>query len=277
MGDGLFKQLTSVEKVVAIVSAIALSFTTWRANTIQNRVTEQQAAINELKQRQELDLTAKKQNNELTEEIFKEFVGAITDANSPALARLSRLEGVLVLTYAIGDPRQQEGMGRAVKSAIERLDVSPHSETATRVTEATFDADELVLNAVAQQRMPVTAQTLPANGGAVHWGNYDFDVFWCAGVPESSELESRAKQVTGLRALDASASGRWRTRPLPKMINERAGYGVSGYQIRFSGEDERVLAQALKSQIETTFAGKTVVLEPSGQRTPWYLSVFLCP
>jgi hypothetical protein len=269
-----------VEKVIALIGAGGLAYTTVSANLIQNDLTTQRGQIEQVAKEQERQIQvrkdereASKQQNELTQQIFQEFVKAITDKDTEAGRQLDRLEGVLVLTYAIPEPRQQEGMGRAVQKAMERIKAP---EVATRVKAATFDAEELVARAAAEQRIPEVTNTPPADSGAVRWSNYDFDVFWCEGVPASAELQKRAADILALKSLDPTATGRWRPRPLPESVNDRPGYGISGNQIRYSSADEKRLAELLKAKIEAKFPPMTVDLVATSQNTPWYLSVFVC-
>lgn len=281
MASGLFEQLNVVEKAIAAVSAAGLAYTTLSAGFIQNDLSKQKIQLDQVaaEQQRQIELRkedreSSKQQNELTREIFGEFVKAITDQNTAAAERLDRLEGVLVLTYAIPEPRQQEGMGRAVLKAMERIQ-SPQLES--RVKEASFDAEELVARAAADQRPVTLPKNPPADQTDLRWRNYDFDVFWCEGLPQSPALRARAGEILTLKALDPKASGRWQPRPLPASVNKRPGYSIAGYQIRYSSPDEKPLAEALKSQIEGKFPPTTVALMPTSQNTPWYLSVFVCP
>lgn len=292
MSQGLFEQLNLVEKLIAVAGAAGLAFTGFTANTIQNELNAQKvqleaqkAQLDELAKRQELELQLRKdtrdaarQGNELTKTIFDEFVKAITDQATPVAQRIDRLEGVLVLTYAIPDSRQQEGMGRAVQRAMERIRPADNSADALRLAAAKFDAEELVVRASNQQReAPAQAPARPAAGTRAAWSNYDFDVFYCDGVPGADQLRQQAEAVIALRALDPKASGRWRVRPLPPAVNTRPGYQVSGYQVRYSSADEKPLADALQAELTSQLKLADVKVQPTAFQTPWYLSVFICP
>ncbi|MBS0345959.1 MAG: hypothetical protein JSR69_05805 [Proteobacteria bacterium] len=283
MADGMFDKLNVIEKVVAVVSAAALGFTTFSANNIENKVSVQKMQLDEVSRRQELDLQARKesrdsvrQGNELTKTIFDEFVKAITDQATPIPQRIDRLEGVLVLTYAIPDPRQQEGMGRAVMSAMDRIRLPESSFEGPRLAAAKFDAEELVTRARNEQRKE-DAPAPAVEGKQVTWSNYDFDVFYCDGIDNSEKLKAEAASVINLKALDAKASGRWRVRPLPMEVNARPGYRVSGNEIRYSSSDEKPLADLLqKNMTDKKLNIPGVQVRATSQQTRWYISVFLC-
>lgn len=292
MSQGLFEQLNLAEKVIAVAGAAGLAFTTFTANTIQNEVNAQKvqldaqkAQLDEVAKRQELELQARKdsreaarQSNELTKTIFDEFVKAITDQTTPVPQRIDRLEGVLVLTYAIPEPRQQEGMGRAVQRAMERIRLPDDSPEAPRLAAAKFDAEELVVRASGEQRtVAAPPPAKPAVDSRIAWSNYDFDVFYCDDRPATEALRKEAEAVIALKALDPKANGRWRIRPLPAAVNARPGYQVNGYQIRYSSADEKPLADALQAQMSGPLKLPDVRVQATSFQTPWYVSVFLCP
>lgn len=279
----LMDRLSTAEKLISAIGAAALALVTIYGNMTQTELSRQNAAIEALAKRQEIDLQERKesreadrQQNELTREIFGEFVKAITDKNTNHEERLDRLEGVMVLTYAIPDPHQQEGMARAVQKSIDRLKPQGNGAFANRVDAASFDAEELLVRASSEQKLPPPVSTAPVEKNAARWSNYDFDIFWCEGVDNAARYRGQAAAISAFKAEDKEASGRWRSRPLPTSVNARPGYQVNGFEIRTSSSDEVPLAEALKKKIESAYPGTRVSIRQTTQNTPWYLSVFVC-
>ncbi len=112
-------------------------------------------------------------------------------------------------------------------------------------------------------------------GTGFKWEDWDYDVFWC----EKSGPLARAQAEAIVAAMKGQgAAGRLRVRPLAEVINDRPGYGVSGYIIRRDAGEEKQ-ADALQQLAEKTLfrAQAKFSIEPSGQATRWYLSAFVCP
>lgn len=133
----------------------------------------------------------------------------------------------------------------------------------------------------AEERFKSNLAVVPTKQAAVSashaWGEWDFDIFWCA----SSGAPAKAQAVSIAERLDAEgAKGRIRVRELPESINARTGYQIDGYAIRMNG-NEGETATALKDLAEKALANAgapgTFVLGVSNQSTPWYISAFLCP
>lgn len=109
------------------------------------------------------------------------------------------------------------------------------------------------------------------------WQQWDIDLFWCSTSGE------QAKTDAGLIAeqlLAEDASGRIRIRELPESINAKSGYQIDGYAIRYSS-DELQVAKALQYLSDNVLSSQQAKgrfnLTLTTQKTPWYLSVFLCP
>ncbi|GAB3387545.1 hypothetical protein [Lysobacter fragariae] len=279
------EQLNTAEKFIAVVAAAGLGFTTFQSNRIQNDVSQQnrdmdaqKAVIEQLSRRQELELARSEKQNALTHQIFQEFVAAVTDRESDPAARIDRLGGVLVLTYAIPDPLQKEGMGNAITQAINRLSTS--GVNPERVAAVSFDAQELLVRATIEQKID-PPPTAPAQnnlaGNDARWSNYDFDVFYCDQTADTPRLKGIAGEMLDFKLADKDAVGRWRVRPLPVGVNQRPGYNVRGAEVRYSSADEKPLAERLKGLFEKRYPGLTMTLKPASQNTPWYLSAFVCP
>lgn len=111
------------------------------------------------------------------------------------------------------------------------------------------------------------------------WGDWDFDIFWCAG---SGDAAKRQADLIGRQLLAEGSKGRIRVRELPESINAKAGYQISGYAIRRNNNKrETETAGALKNLAETVLdkngVKATFSISVSYQSTPWYVSVFVCP
>jgi len=66
-------------------------------------------------------------------------------------------------------------------------------------------------------------------------------------------------------------------RALPVSINLRQGYRVAGYEIRYEGS-ELLRAEEVRRRLDRFDApGRAFHLVPVSNRTPNYLSVFVCP
>ncbi len=110
---------------------------------------------------------------------------------------------------------------------------------------------------------------------SIPWGDWDFDIFWCAGGGLNAEND--ANKIRAWLQRDG-AQGRIRTRILPSSINQQAGYKVKGYEIRRSTE-EAGMANRLETFLRNIEGvGKYPwVQRTTTQNTPWYISVFICP
>ena len=282
---GLLDRITVTERVVALLSALAIAWTTFQSNTIASAVSQQAAQLSAVKQAQDIEidrlksiLERREADVDLTHKIYDEFVEAIVDEKSNDVVRIDRLHAVLVLTAAIPDAQQREGMARAVKGAIERS--PPQTEQVRQLVEAaTFDAETAIARAGADQKAYQDSAGSPLSpaSNVPRWSNYDFDIFWCEAGSDSALRREQADEIARLRAADPSASGNWRVRPLPEHVNTRVGYQISGHQIRYSSDDELPFAEALRRQIMDKVDGVDPKIVRTGQESKWYLSVFVCP
>lgn len=109
------------------------------------------------------------------------------------------------------------------------------------------------------------------------WEDWDYDIFWCERSGES------AKDQAGLIANQLKAegaNGKIRVRELPASVNAKSGYKVSGYTIRM-GKSEIKQGNALKKMSEHILSDQGYTaefnLQPTRQKTRWYLSAYVCP
>jgi hypothetical protein len=118
-------------------------------------------------------------------------------------------------------------------------------------------------------------KALDSAAAGFKWEDWDYDIFWC----EKSGPSARAQAEAIVAAMkQQGAAGRLRVRPLAEVINDRPGYGISGYVIRRDTGEEKQ-AEALQQLAEKTLVRTQAkfTVEPSGQATRWYLSAFVCP
>jgi len=113
----------------------------------------------------------------------------------------------------------------------------------------------------------------PATGTT--WGNWDFDLFYC----EGSRLGQEKAETVLVMLKSDGAAGRIRVRLLPESVNQRSGYGVSGYQIRANANQrEQEIAGKLKAMADTTLnPPASFKITKTTQETKWYVSAFFCP
>jgi hypothetical protein len=112
-----------------------------------------------------------------------------------------------------------------------------------------------------------------ARAAGTRTGTARIDLFWCekSGAPAQRVMQEVAKNLR--------RAGLARVRSLPATVNDRPGYYVWGYQVRFEANeqgDAEKLRNAMLSAMPA--AGKTsVTLVPVSSPTPGYLSAFACP
>lgn len=141
----------------------------------------------------------------------------------------------------------------------------------TRQTQL-FDKETRELEVVQSSKAapPVAAGT---SAEEFDWSRWDVDVFWCATSGAAAEGEAEAI-VQALR--ERGANGRLRARELPARVNERTSYGISGYEVRM-GEGEEVPARILSELGVEIVPGAEFRRVRVAQKSPGYVSVFLCP
>lgn len=292
--SGIIDSMSLAERFVALLAAGGLAFTTLQANTIKNSVEHQKSDIEKIASAQKIEIEFRKdqrdqqkQENDLTLEVYKEFISAIKEQTADANTRMDRLSAVLVLTSIISNLEQRQGMAGAVQQSIDRLKLND-PKTIARAEALRFDAEQVIVQAKAEQKPGIEAQftnnddpdetktTTASAYKSPAWDNYDFDIFWCEEQAETLQFRERAEKIATLKSRDPNATGRWRARPLPASVNARSGYQIKGTQIRISSSDEHTLAESLKTVLAKESLGGAVSIRSTSQETPWYLSVFVC-
>jgi hypothetical protein len=244
------------EKVIAglsTVSTILLAWIGWittgQRDAIERSVKNSQLALDQ--QAEERQRVAGQRDVNL--KVYDAVVNAIQDSSQ------RRQEIARSLVYAmVPDTTLQQGFLEALRQegvpAVRRVIAS----------DLAFD------DSTSQAR--TAAQAAPASAGVQR-----VDLFWCekSGRPAQTLMEEVARNLT--RA--GFASGSARVRSLPTTVNERPGYYVWGYQVRFEAV-ERADAEKIRDVMRKAIPGtgeKTVTLVPKSAQTRGYISAFACP
>lgn len=130
-----------------------------------------------------------------------------------------------------------------------------------------------------QTQIKVSPDTQGTVSPSYQWGDWDFDIFWCAGSGSAAKEQA---DLIGKQLIAEGSKGRIRVRELPESINAKAGYQISGYVIRRNNnKQETEAAGALKNLAESVLdkngVKATFSVGISYQSTPWYVSAFVCP
>jgi len=115
-----------------------------------------------------------------------------------------------------------------------------------------------------------------ADAGVLRWADWDFDLFYCEASPPLAKSQADALASA---MIDDGAKGRIRVRPLSASKNAESAYQINGYAI-YGSDDETAMTQKLAAFARTTIgSGNGVAFEVkrTSQRSPWYISAFLCP
>jgi hypothetical protein len=295
---------------VALAGSALLVFQTWqtiqanrRTAALEVRLKDVEAQLKQAESRRaDVGQTAT-----LTKEVLGEFRNVLSASDEIRAGQLT-LASAFALTIpdpqvragflAAAEELNQQALARARAAVISASAAAPpaqrqEAQEKVAALEATvFSLQQAQVQAEAETRGPAP-ETPAADAAAVspgsraRWSNYDFDIFWCDGVSNAASNRAIAERLALLRAADADASGRWRVRALPALTNQRAGYRVRGYEIRWSSPDEKPLADRFAAAANAVLAagpgrpaldaGGRMVARGASQVTPWYLSAFVCP
>jgi hypothetical protein len=235
--EGLSKTLLAV---LALVPAIATAITGFLAWRVSSEVESVKAELQQIESQRAFDL-----------EIYK--------AVKEALAGSAKDQQVaLALVVSIG----QEPLRSALLGTLE---------------EAPTAAPEIVAQA-RSYRMPEKAAASQPQGsaaGAPAWADWDFDLFYCEASP--AWAKSQADELASAMVADG-AKGRIRVRPLSAGKNQESAYRINGYALNRS-DDESAMADKLAAFARSALpnGGISFDVKRTSQRSPWYISAFLCP
>lgn len=174
-------------------------------------------------------------------------------------------------------PRDEEALRVLVESLAEDpfryklLSVLAVGSATESGKQAAADSSNFFREEAALKSRPLDPTSRPAPSSNIQsLANYDIDIFYCAEKGPSSE--SVARQIAGLK--QSEETGRWRVRALPETINQQPGYGIRSNEVRYNIPEEMPQAELVVKRLRET--GIQATLRATAQKTPWYLSVFVC-
>ena len=235
--------------VVTALTAVLAVILTFKTNDVQNDLKAREGEITLL--------TEQRHDRERQEAINFRIYDAVKASLEVANAKQQEVAKALVIAMADSSLREPllRVLGEEGEAAV-RQDV--HRVLAA---ESQFSAAQSLVE------RPVHGMTGTPSGLV-------FDVFWCEGL--GAEGEGRATAFAS--QIRERFGGTARVRMLPRSINLRPGYWVSGNEIRYDA-DEEPLANRLKELLDPKLPSGgpfTTRRVSSANRTPNYLSIFLC-
>ena len=254
--------------VVTLITATFAGFASYTADKVKTQIENQRQILES--QKMEIEkLTAtrnvKKLDEDLTFRIYDTVVKSLAGSEKEQKAA-----STMVMVFMTDEPARSGFLQLFEKSAS-----TPElkSEIAKVLTEERrFNEEQAAVRSTAAKPPTTGASSSGSGGGSSAWGNWDVDVFWC-----ERTADARSQADTLVMALKGEgAKGRVRSRMLPASVNAQTSYGARGLEIRYDS-NETQQARVLQQLAEKTFSGSSFTLRQSGQGTPWYLSVFMCP
>ncbi|MEG0858457.1 MAG: hypothetical protein RSG92_03990 [Pseudomonas sp.] len=175
------------------------------------------------------------------------------------------------------------GSGGAVSASV-KADAQQTAEVLKYVGSLARDNNEVYAETEAQTAAPGTA--VDAETGQL-LKKYRIVIFSCQSTTNRQMEEAQASAArTLVNELESSAEIRpleikWSTKVVPEALNAAPGYSIRTNQIRFNPSDaEDAPSLALKTILESMPTAKALGVSferrAVSQRTPSYLSVFLC-
>jgi len=226
---------------LALVPAIATAITGFLAWQVNSEVESVRVELNRIESQRAFDL-----------EIYRAVKEALTGSAKDQ-------QVALALVVSIG----QEPLRSALLGTLE---------------EAPSAAPEIVAQA-RSYRMPEQeggSRPQASAAGTPAWADWDFDLFYCEASP--AWAREQADELASAMAADG-ANGRIRVRPLSASKNREPAYQINGYAL-YRSDEEAAMAQKLATFAQTALgngAGVSFEVKRTSQRSPWYISAFLCP
>lgn len=285
--------LSTLEKCIGLAITALSGWAAFQSSIVQNNVAKQGIALESLKieiSRNADDRETRKLNHDITIKIFEEVKDIYKTSNQSPDQVLNRLLAVSALVEAVPQSEVRTSLAAAVKAAVDNVAVSSGkaSEELKAKTEVVknlidltvFRADQNDVSSTLKDQQSLVIAAASTTVTVPKWSNYDFDFFWCDNTSNSEMAKRAADAAMTLKELDPAASGRWRVRKLPKEVNARPGYGVEGFKIHVTSDDEQKIANVLKEVLKQRaipFANADFEIKRIKDSTPWYISVFFCP
>ena len=238
MSSEQVSRVDSWSKIAALVATIATVFSGYNAV----KVSDLEANLKQVEAERELNFR-----------IYSSIADALQSGDD------KRVLAVRGIVEAMASESIRPAFLQALEPAMERA----------------FAKDELVVtSSTIGQKANAPNEPLSATSDG-SWGEWDFDVFWCA----SSGVEAENISTKIVYALvNAGAKGRVRSRILPDIVNQKSGYQVTGFQIGRS-ENEIEMANKLKEFVSSLPGLENINIKDklTSQNTAWYISMFICP
>jgi hypothetical protein len=225
--------------VFALFPAIATAITGFLAWQVNSEVESVRVELNRIESQRAFDL-----------EIYRAVKEALTGSAKDQ-------QVALALVVSIG----QEPLRSALLGTLE---------------EAPSASPEIVAQARSYRITEKEAESRPQSSaaGVPAWSDWDFDLFYCEASP--SWAKDQADQLANAMVADG-AQGRIRVRPLSASKNREPLYRIDGYAL-YGGENEGAMAQKLAAFAQALGnGGIPFEVKRTSQRSPWYISAFLCP
>lgn len=283
-----------VQNFVAFLSAIIGVVAAFQALGSKNAADESAESARQAK------LVLETQANERAERETKAKLDAIAyeavvkvleldRSRVPSTVAEKRERAVLALVIVTASESMQKallgvlGSGEAVSASVK----SQAMQAAAVLQDVgAFASDRNEVYAEPEPQAPVSATAINAETGQL-LKKYRIVIFSCQSAANRQIEDAQASAArTLINELESSAEIRpldikWSTKVVPEALNAAPGYSIRTNQIRFNPSDkEDAPSLALKTILESMPTAKALGVSferrAVSQRTPSYLSVFLC-
>lgn len=260
------KSAGSLAVLAGIVSAIVGLGTLWNDHRYKQTLSVLDSVKAQVEQTRAQIALATQQLDErrhqyaTLKEVYAEVLEAMRDT-SPSGPQRRELTLVLVEVMTV-EPARERMRALLMAGGDQAIIAQVNALTA-------FDASQRDAAEGALRR--VRASDPPSGSGRL--ADIDLDVFWCQASGEAAKLQAQVVAA----ALDRETSGRVRVRELPVLVNARPGYRKHGYTTTINLDHPEVAYASAVQSIAEAAAGVPFEQRGSGQLTPWYVSLFLCP
>jgi hypothetical protein len=248
----------SLTKLVTLFSLCLAAFAAWKALPADERIKRLEVETRELDlalKEADAQLRSLESNRRVTLDLYQEVKRVIEKKEKDP-----REEEVLrVLVESLADDPFRYKLLRVIAVGAKSEGVKESAAATSR-----FYEDESTV-----QARPLAAKS-SATAAAVNSDAYNVDFFFCEGKRPTSEPLARA----AIYLQSPGATGRWRIRALPEVVNQQPGYAITTSEIRFTAPDETPVAESLAKSLSAK--GIKVRFHETVRPTPGYLRVFIC-
>jgi len=243
--DHVSKLATLIVTIIGIFSA----FNTYQISNINSRMTETEF------------------ENKWNVKVYELVLQAVESRD------IHRIKAVEAINEAMTTPELRTRFRQLLNDEKERLFVEEESLIAFNKPE---EALEMTRKSLAEQNKSTVNDISILQGESNTliklWADWDIDIFWCESSGFAAQEQANALQ----KDIASRSKGRIRARMLPKSKNQSSGYQVSGVQIRPNKGEEEFADFVAKYILYWSNEQLKPTIVNSSQKTPWYLSVFIC-